>query len=555
MSGNTVFNGRQQYARDTASYAAWNRDVSDDRVSSKTPQFGVPSERLQTRSGVHKNEQEALSVSAASAMANSIMEEHTFRIVGEVSELSNKSGYKAVYFTIKDEKATLPCMMWNNQFKASGVVLELGAKVVVTGKFSFFAPKGRMNFKVSQLTLEGDGILRQRVAQLAQKLRAEGLMDPDRKPPLPELPQTIGLVTSPHGAVVHDVLRTLRRRYPVARVVFAGVPVEGKQVPETLIKGLETVRMAGAEVTLLVRGGGSFEDFMPFNDETLARYIALSPVPIVTGIGHEPDTCIADMVAALRTSSPTQAADFVVPHRSDLAQTLATYASRMSSALSHRLRSSEHYLDALSSRPLFKEPASLFASDIQLVDLYQGRLERQGVSLCSDQATTLNRAGERFEKAACALVSAHDDRLGFMQDRFMRALPRGIERARSDVDQAAKSLRSSGQSLTKEQSYEATVAQDAMLRLGRTLFASYESQAAVVVARLNDLSPLRTLERGWSIVTNKEGTVVSLVNDVEPDDHLKVQLSDGALWCRVEEEAVSELSGVISMEDLHDRSN
>ena len=131
-----------------------------------------------------------------------------------------------------------------------------------------------------------------------------GLMDPARKRPLPAYPETIGLVTSPRGAAVHDVLRTLRRRYPLARILFAGVPVEGPGAADGLVDGLAKVVFAGAEVVLLVRGGGSFEDLMPFNDRRLARTIAACPVPVVTGIGHEPDTSIADMVADVRASTP-----------------------------------------------------------------------------------------------------------------------------------------------------------------------------------------------------------------------------------------------------------
>ena len=248
-------------------------------------------------------EKEALSVSAAITIAKSLLQQHAFRITGEVSELSDKPGYKAVYFTIKDNDATLSCLMWKNRYAQAGVPLRIGAKVVVTGKFTIFAPKGRMNFEVSSLSLAGDGDLRAQVAALAEKLRQEGLMDTARKRPLVIYPQRIGLVTSPRGAAVHDVLRTLRRRFPAAKILLAGVPVEGKQASLNMIEALHTVVAAGAEEVLVVRGGGSFEDLMPFNDEALARAIAQCPVPVITGIGHEPDTSIADMVADYRAST------------------------------------------------------------------------------------------------------------------------------------------------------------------------------------------------------------------------------------------------------------
>ena len=205
--------------------------------------------------GAEAGRPDALSVSAAVGLAKAALEDVVVRVIGEVSELSNKAGYKAVYFTVKDQKAALPCMMWNNRYQASGVALSVGALVELTGRFSLYAAKGRMNFDVFSVELAGEGRLRMQVAELARRLQAEGLMAPERKRALPRYPKTIGLVTSPRGAAVHDVLRTLRRRYPMARVLVAGVPVEGAAAPARLAEGLRRVADAGAEVVLLVRGG------------------------------------------------------------------------------------------------------------------------------------------------------------------------------------------------------------------------------------------------------------------------------------------------------------
>ena len=223
---------------------------------------------------------DALSVSAAMALAKQSLESVTVKIIGEVSEVSVKAGYKAAYFTVKDSSASLPCMMWNNRYRASGVQLVVGQLVELSGRFSLYAAKGRMNFDVFSLSLAGEGDLRLKVANIARKLQAEGLTNPVRKRPVPPFPQRIGLVTSPRSAAVHDVLRTLRRRFPVATVFLAGVPVEGATAAAGMVEGLRCVVSAGVEVVLLVRGGGSFEDMMPFNDEHLARMIAACPVPV-----------------------------------------------------------------------------------------------------------------------------------------------------------------------------------------------------------------------------------------------------------------------------------
>lgn len=423
----------------------------------------------------------ALSVSAAIRLTKSLLQEHTFCIEGEVSELNNKSGYKAVYFTIKDEDASLPCLMWKNRFQASGIDLRIGSKVQVTGKFTIFAPKGRMNFDVSHLVLAGEGDLRARVAQLAEKLKKEGLMDASLKRPLPALPQTIGLVTSPRGAAVHDVLRTLRRRYPLARIVFAGVPVEGAHAAQDLTAALNAVASTEAEVILLVRGGGSFEDLMPFNDEGLARAIASCVKPVVTGIGHEPDTSIADMVADFRASTPTGAAEAVSPQMDELLESLRNQSSRLAGSLSHRLHRSALYLDGIASRPLFKDPSTLYSAEMQSVDMLQETMERLG------------------------------------------------------------------KSFTQEKTHSVAVASASLERIGKSLVIPFQSQAAVITSRLHDLSPLKILERGWSIARDDQGDVIRSVSQVKPQDKISVQLLDGTLVCRVEDEGIAELSEVVTI--------
>ena len=318
----------------------------------------------------------SLSVSEALGRAKAQLEDMTLVVEGEVSQFKDSPGYKAVYFTVKDEKASLPCMMWMNRYQASGVALSVGALVELTGRFSLYAAKGRMNFDVFSVSLAGEGQLRLQVANLARELEAMGLMDPARKRPLPAYPEAIGLVTSPRGAAVHDVLRTLRRRYPLARILFAGVPVEGPGAADGLVDGLAKVVFAGAEVVLLVRGGGSFEDLMPFNDEQLARAIVKCPIPVVTGIGHEPDTTIADLVGDLRASTPTGAAEAVTVQTSQLAAQLRSMGEYIAQRQQQRIQHAALSLDRYATRPIFKDPRSMFASDLITLDMAHDRLSR-----------------------------------------------------------------------------------------------------------------------------------------------------------------------------------
>lgn len=472
------------------------------------PEFDTPTESSQPT-----RERRALSVSAALNIAKSVISEHTFHIMGEVSELNQKPGYKAVYFTIKDESATLPCLMWMNRYKSAGVPLRLGARVEVVGKFTIFAPKGRMNFDVTTLRLAGEGDLRAQVAQRALMLRNEGLMDPERKRALVPFPAKIGLVTSPRGAAVHDVLRTLRRRYPLAEILFAGVPVEGKNAANDLIRGLDTVIRAGAEEVLLVRGGGSFEDLMPFNDEALARFIAQSPVPIITGIGHEPDTSIADMVADLRASTPTAAAEAVSPSVQEIQELLNTEASRMTTTFLHRIERSKQYVSAYESRPLFKDPHYLYANDLQLIDLYQTRIDQ-----------SLNRFGE-----------GEGAKLDQLHLRLNQALPQNLIDRSQAVTQLMNRLSVKLASQLTAKKHDLSLASLSLTKIGSSLLDPYLSQAALVAARLNDLSPLAALERGWSITKNSEGALVRSIEAVKQRDQLHIQVTDGIIDCVVED--------------------
>ena len=295
-------------------------------------------------------------------------------VIGEVSEFSDKPGYKAVYFTISDDSAALPCLMWKNDFSQCDVELRKGLLVEVSGYFSLYVAKGRMNFTVKRMRLAGEGDLRLKVAQLARKLQAEGLMDPERKKAIPRLPQRIGVVTSPRGKAIQDVLRTLRRRYPLATVVVAGIPVEGAVAPAEICRGLTLLDSQDCDVILLVRGGGSYEDLMPFNDEQVARTVHACRTPVITGIGHEPDTTIADMVSDRRASTPTAAAEAATEGADHLSSDLEAYGQRLGMALSRRLETAQLQVERWASRGIFQDAAGLFEGYRQDLDLTAQRL-------------------------------------------------------------------------------------------------------------------------------------------------------------------------------------
>ena len=409
----------------------------------------------------------ALSVSAAMALAKRSLESVTVRLLGEVSEVSIRAGYKAAYFTVKDSSASLPCMMWNNRYRASGVQLTVGQMVELEGRFTLYAAKGRMNFDVFTITLAGEGNLRLKVANIAKKLQAEGLTDPSRKRPLPPYPEKIGLVTSPHGAAVHDVLRTLRRRFPIAAIYLAGVQVEGAQAPEEIKEGLYRVVNAGAQVVLVVRGGGSFENLMPFNDESLARAIAASPVPVVTGIGHEIDTTIADMVSDYRASTPTAAAEEISPSRDSLEKQFKSQAESLKTGVQRSISLHQAFVERAADRPAFRDPTLLF----------------------SNEALALDASFERLNRAVPALLERNKVILAATRERFVSTGPHVTERVRAEIARSA--------------------------------------------ARLEDLSPINTLARGYSVSRNEDGQIINSVKHAQLGERILVSLSDGRLDCEV----------------------
>ncbi|MDO5042011.1 MAG: exodeoxyribonuclease VII large subunit [Slackia sp.] len=367
-----------------------------------------------------------LSVSEAMHLAKHALESLTITLIGEVSEVNAKPGYKAVYFTVKDAGASLPCMMWLNRYSQSGVRLSVGQRVELTGRFTLYAPKGRMNFDVSSVSIAGEGDLRRRVAELAKSLEKEGLMSPARKRPVGRIYEHVGLVTSPRGDAVHDVMRTMRRRFPVTRISLAGVAVEGDRAPAGMIEAIDACIRAGCEVVLLVRGGGSFEDLMPFNDEALARAIAACPVPIVTGIGHEPDTSIADMVADVRASTPTAAAERVTPDVDALVRDIASRRTAMEKAVERCLAQAETSLGHYASRPVFKDPGLLFATDFMTVDMLHERLSRALPASLEKDKSALETSAMRLKHCGQSMVGVFDHALALRAARLHDLSPLAV---------------------------------------------------------------------------------------------------------------------------------
>ena len=289
-------------------------------------------------------------------------------VEGEVSNLSRPaSGH--LYFTLKDRSAALRCVMWRNQVARLISLPRDGDAIEVHGSISIYESSGNYQLYGDMIRPAGEGALYQEFLRLKAKLEEQGLFAPERKRAIPPWPQTIGIVTSPTGAALRDMHDTLQRRYPLVRVVLAPTQVQGDQAPKGIIDAIQALNdLIQPDLILVARGGGSIEDLMAFNDEKVARAIADSPAPVITGIGHETDFTIADFAADLRAPTPTAAAELATPDRSDLRSSLRDLHRELSSAITNSLSELRRRLDALHNRLLFRTPISQIHRDQQRLD-------------------------------------------------------------------------------------------------------------------------------------------------------------------------------------------
>ena len=336
-------------------------------------------------------------------------------VAGEVSNLARPvSGH--IYFTLKDSAASRRCVIWRDQARRLSALLRDGMAVEAHGAVSVYEQGGQYQLYVDGVRVAGEGLLYQEFLRLKAALEAEGLFEEARKRPLPELPRTIGLVTSSTGAALQDMLNTLRTRYPLARAVLAPAAVQGESAPGQLVAALEALnRFVQPDVIIIGRGGGSLEDLWPFNDELVVRAVAASRAPVISGVGHETDFTLVDFAADMRAPTPTGAAVLAVPDWADLYELLRFRRLRLEQTASDlladnraRLREFSHRLGAVSPawqvrqgmqrlddlslrlyagvRTLLRaEKARLASYTARLSGLDPGQVLRRGYALVQDQ--------------------------------------------------------------------------------------------------------------------------------------------------------------------------
>ncbi len=323
--------------------------------------------------------QQVLSITQINEYIRTVMDgDRLLSGVAVKGEISNYKVYPSGhhYFTLKDDGAALKCVMFRGNAIKMRFRPENGMQVLAVGKISVYPRDGAYQLYCSNMTLDGVGDLYAAFEQLKTKLSAAGLFDPAHKKQLPKYPKTIGIVTSSAGAAVHDMLRILNKRYPLAKVRLLPVRVQGSEAPAEIVSAIRYAnRYQLADLLIVGRGGGSIEDLCAFNDERVAYAVYESEIPVISAVGHEPDVTISDFVADLRAATPSNAAELAVPDQESLYQALDTLSTTMANNLSRRLQALKQQLKILSDSPALQSPAVYIEQRGKTLLLLKNRLE------------------------------------------------------------------------------------------------------------------------------------------------------------------------------------
>lgn len=435
-------------------------------------------------------------------------------IEGELSDL-RRSQQGHVYFSLNDEEepAQLRGVMFRSDVHRTKAPLEDGARVRLRGTLSLYQARGQFQLIARSAKLAGEGDLAAQFRRLKAKLESEGLLDATAKRGLPQLPRVVGVVTSRTGAALRDIVRVAAERCPV-RILVADCRVQGETAPLSIVSAIELVqRVQGLDVVIVARGGGSAEDLWAFNDERVARAIAACRVPVVSGVGHEVDVTIADLVADQRAATPSNAAEIVVPRRDTLVREVRSLERRLSQAFDNRIGGFRLELERL-LRPLYGARRV-----IAPVRRHLGGL--------SEQLAQVQRAALRARREA----------LADLHRRLMRMDPRSVlRRDQRDLAASAGRLGDAGRRSIRARR-ESLVGLRASLRgSARPMIRQERAAFAELCTHLDALSPLRVLERGYAIaIHEKTGRAVRRVTEVSPGDAVRIRVADGEFGARVED--------------------
>ncbi len=435
-------------------------------------------------------------------------------VLGEVANFkAHTSGH--FYFSLRDHKNLLRAVIFRRDALSISFGMENGMKVLVSGRISHYGGGGQTQLIGRRVEPAGRGELELEFRRLLQKLMKEGLTDPARKRGIARYPMKIGVITSPTGAAVRDIINTLARRWPAAEIVHFAATVQGPGAVDSIMKSLsEANNIEDMDVIILARGGGSIEDLWAFNNEKLARAISTSAHPVVTGIGHEIDITVADYVSDRRAATPTAAAEIATP----LKEEVDFYIEGMMEKLrTVARRSSEQRLNNLE----YLMRSTVFPAIVHRLENLELRLD--------DRITRISRMWEKLKEARLKRIINS----GFLMSRALERRVREGQYRYGDILKrlSARNPRSSIAAATEK-----------IKRIGRMInmrvtggIFSRSREISGMIRTLSGLYPLKVLERGYTFCTDKQGDIVGRVSEVERDDDLKVNFYDGEADCRVED--------------------
>ena len=399
------------------------------------------------------------------------------------------------YFSLKDATAQVRCAMFRQRNMLAAFTPRDGQKVLVRARIGLYEPRGEYQLLVDHMEDAGLGALKRQFEELTAKLAAEGLFATERKRPLPRLPRRIGVITSPSGAAIRDIVHVLARRFPAAEVLIFPVPVQGAQAASEIAAAVALAgRRGDCDVLILARGGGSLEDLWAFNDEALARAIVASPIPIVSGVGHEIDFTIADFAADVRAPTPSAAAEIVVPDAQEWLKTIRTLGARLQQGMRRRLSDRRERLRWLTGRAALVSPTARLAQQMQSLDDLEDRLTRG----MHQRLTEL--------------------RSDFVERRSLLWQMSPIARVR----ESAHRHQSLAARLNAAQLQQLRHARERLMPLARTLQA---------------VSPLATLDRGYAIVSRADGGILRDAAQAPPGTIIEARLAVGRIRAKVEDPA------------------
>ncbi|MDF2680740.1 MAG: exodeoxyribonuclease large subunit [Brevibacillus sp.] len=410
---------------------------------------------------------------------------------GEISNFTHHSSGH-MYFTLKDKQSRIKVVMFGSYNRFLRFLPKDGTKAIVRGSISAFERDGAYQLYAKEMQPDGLGSLYLAFEQLKEKLALEGLFAAERKRPLPRFPKRVGVVTSPTGAAIRDICTTIRRRYPQAEIVLAPAVVQGVEAPASIISAIRIInQQTDIDVLIVGRGGGSIEELWAFNDEKVARAIAASIIPVISAVGHETDVTIADFVADVHAATPTAAAELAVPHYLEWVERVKQFDARIQRAVHNRIADQRKRLNQLSNSYAMRQP--------------QRRLE--------EAAERLDRAHLRMKQSMKHLLTLRRERYGRLAQQIKRY------RLADQIGERRKQV--------------LTVRARLDERMRRRL-TEQQMTFSARVAQLDALSPLKVMQRGFSLVY-AGGQIVKSVEQFASGDELVVRLRDGSATARVEQ--------------------